>query len=109
MTVTSIPQHLIQVLKALELSGMQDRFPCDSSTWSAVLYADVTQFDGTDPEVHPAAWKLAEHIRGVIRAATAIPTGYTLESALPCRRPPGHRKCPGWIRISRQDIPPHVN
>lgn len=74
-----------------------------------MLYADVTHFDGTDPEIHPAAWKLAEHIRGVIRAATAIPTGYTHESALPCRRRPGHRKCPGWIRISRQDIPPYVN
>lgn len=74
-----------------------------------MLYADVTHFDETDPEVHPAAWKLAEHIRGVIRAATAIPTGYTLESALPCRRRPGHRKCPGWIRVDRQDIPPYVN
>jgi len=74
-----------------------------------VLYDDVTQFDGTEPEVHPAARKFAEHIFGVIRAATSIPTGYTLESALPCRRRPGHRKCPGWIRIDRQDIPPHVN
>ena len=52
--------------------------------------------------------KLAQHIRGIIRAATAVPTGYTLESALPCRRRPGRRTCPGWLRISRQDIPPDV-
>ena len=73
-----------------------------------MLSADLTHFEQTDPEIHPAAWKLAEHLRGIIRAATARPTGYTLESALPCRRRPARRRCPGWMRISRQDIPAYV-
>jgi len=74
----------------------------------SLLSADLAHFDGTDPAVHPAAWKLAEHLRGIIRAATAIPAGQELESALPCRRRPRHRACPGWMRIVRQDIPPHI-
>jgi hypothetical protein len=74
-----------------------------------VLSADITHFEGTEPDIHPAAWKLAEHLRGIIRAATAVPTGQALESALPCRRLPRHRACPGWLRIVRQDIPPHIS
>jgi hypothetical protein len=73
-----------------------------------VLSADLTHFEQTDPQIHPAAWKLAVHLRGIIRAASAIRTGYTLESALPCRRRPARRTCPGWMRISRHDIPPNV-
>ncbi len=73
-----------------------------------MLSADIGHFDDTDPELHPAAWKLAEHLRGVIRAATATPSGYELDSALPCRRRPGRRPCPGWLRIERQDVPAHI-
>jgi hypothetical protein len=29
-----------------------------------VLSADIGHFDDIDPEIHPAAWKLAEHLRG---------------------------------------------
>jgi hypothetical protein len=73
-----------------------------------VLSADIGHFEDTDPEIHPAAWKLAEHLRGVIRAATSVPSGYERDSALPCRRRPGRRPCPGWIRVVRQDVPPHI-
>jgi hypothetical protein len=73
-----------------------------------LLSADISHFDGTDPDIHPAAWKLAEHLRGIIRAATAIPTGHPLNSALPCRRRPRRRVCPGCIRIVRQDIPAYI-
>jgi hypothetical protein len=77
-------------------------------TLRSVLSADIGHFDETDPEIHPSAWKLAEHLRGVIRAATSIPSGYELDSALPCRRRPGRRPCPGWIKVVRQDVPPHI-
>lgn len=73
-----------------------------------MLSADIGHFDDADPEVHPSAWKLAEHLRGVIRAATSIPAGDELNSALPCRRRPGRRPCPGWIKVQRQDVPPHI-
>jgi hypothetical protein len=77
-------------------------------TLRSVLSADIGHFDDADPEVHPSAWKLAEHLRGVIRAATSIPSGYALNSALPCRLRPGRRPCRGWIKVVRQDVPPHI-
>jgi hypothetical protein len=89
-------------------SGKHRNRLCRRLPYRSVLSADIGHFDETDPEVHPAAWKLAEHLRGIIRAATAIPAGYDLESALPCRRRPGRRPCPGWMRVGRQDVPAHI-
>ncbi len=61
----------------------------------AVLVADLSHYDGADPKRHPAAWRLGGRLRGTVRAATARPAGLRLESALPCDRRPGHRRCAG--------------
>jgi hypothetical protein len=50
-----------------------------------LLIADLFHYEGVDPDVNRAAWKLAEHLRGIIRAATGTPAGYSLESALLCK------------------------
>jgi hypothetical protein len=61
-------------------------------TLRSVLRADIGHFDNTVPEIHRFNWKLAEHPRGVIRAATSIPCGegltLTLGQAFSLEQPP---------------------
>lgn len=52
------------------------------------------------PEDTPGpARRLAEHLRNIVRAATAGDAGTAWESALPCRRRPANRRCPGRIVV----------
>jgi len=53
------------------------------------------------------AWRLAQHFGNIVRAATAGDerVGDWWTSALPCRRRPGRRPCPGRITIVRQQPP----
>ncbi|HTP16322.1 MAG TPA: hypothetical protein VMK13_10850 [Streptosporangiaceae bacterium] len=44
---------------------------------------------------------LAEHLGNIVRAATAGDAGTAWESALPCRRRPGNRRCPGRMIVLR--------
>jgi hypothetical protein len=61
----------------------------------SALPCQAKQQDGASAsEVHPAAWKLAEHIRGVFRAATAIPTGIPSDLHCPPNGDPVTAKCP---------------
>ena len=51
------------------------------------------------------ARRLAEHLGNIVRAATAGDAGATWESALPCRRRPGNRRCPGRMIVLRTEPP----
>jgi hypothetical protein len=49
------------------------------------------------------ARRLAGHLSNIVRAATAGDVGTTWESALPCRRRPGNRRCPGRMIVLRTE------
>ena len=51
------------------------------------------------------ARRLAGHLGNIVRAATAGDAGTTWESALPCRRRPGNRRCPGRMIVLRTEPP----
>jgi len=56
------------------------------------------------PQDTPApARRLAEHLSRIVRAATAGDAGTAWESALPCRRRPANRACPGRMIVLRTD------
>lgn len=49
------------------------------------------------------ARRLAEHLTNIVRTATAGDAGTAWESALPCRRRPANRRCPGRIIVLRTE------
>jgi hypothetical protein len=51
---------------------------------------------------------MAEHLTLIVRAATAGDAGANWVSALPCRRRPRRRPCPGHIEVTRTDVPPSI-
>jgi hypothetical protein len=51
------------------------------------------------------ARRLAEHLSNIVRAATAGDAGIAWESALPCRRRPANRRCPGRMIVLRTEPP----
>jgi len=54
------------------------------------------------PEDTPGpARRLAEHLGNIVRAATAGDAATAWESALPCRRRPGNRRCRGRMIVRR--------
>jgi hypothetical protein len=55
------------------------------------------------PEVPGPARRLAEQLRDIVRAATAGDAGTAWETALPCRRRPAHRACPGRTVVLRTE------
>lgn len=46
------------------------------------------------------ARRLAQHLGDIVRAGTAGQVGDRWVSALPCRRSPAHRRCPGRMTIA---------
>jgi hypothetical protein len=73
-----------------------------------VLVSDLRHFLGMPEDAPGPAQRMAEHLSSVVRAATARPTSSAWVSALPCRRRPGHRPCPGHIAVSRPDVPARI-
>jgi hypothetical protein len=51
---------------------------------------------------------MAEHLTLIVRAATAGDAGASWVTALPCRRRPGRRTCPGHIEVVRIDVPASI-
>jgi hypothetical protein len=49
------------------------------------------------------ARRLAEHLSNIVRAATAGDAAIAWESALPCRRRPANRRCPGRMIVGRTE------
>jgi hypothetical protein len=64
-----------------------------------MLVADLHHFLDVDPETPGPARKLAEHLSAVVAAASAGDAHTRWETALPCRRRPAHRACPGRITV----------
>lgn len=76
---------------------------------AAVLIADLSHYDGANPEVHPVAWRLAEYLRDIVRCATALPAGCQYHTGLRCHCRPARRACPGHLVVARQDVPAEIS
>jgi len=56
------------------------------------------------PEDTPGpARRLAEHLGNIVRAATAGDAATAWQTALPCRRRPANRRCPGRMIVQRAE------
>jgi len=65
-----------------------------------VLVADLHHFLDMPHDASGPARRLAQHLGEIVRAGTAGEVGDPWVSALPCRRRPAHRRCPGRITIA---------
>ena len=86
-----------------------DTGPCAYTAipW-AVFVADLRHFLDMPEDVPGPARRMAEHLTLIVRAATAGEGGQPWVSALPCRRRPGRRPCPGHFALLRADVPPSI-
>ena len=69
-----------------------------------MLVSDLTHFLDMPDDVPAPAQRLAQHVAGIVRAATAGGAGQWT-SALPCRRRPRHQPCPGRIAVATGPAP----
>ncbi len=72
-----------------------------------MLVADLHHFLDLTADTPGPARRLGEHLASIVAAATAGDAGTAWESALPCRRRPANRPCPGRIIVicSQPDTP----
>jgi len=68
-----------------------------------MLVTDLTHFADLSEDTPGPARRLAEHLSNIVRAATAGDAGTAWESALPCRRRPAGRRCPGRMIVLRTE------
>jgi hypothetical protein len=68
-----------------------------------MLVSDLRHFLDLPPDTPGPARRLAEHLSNIVRAATAGDTGTAWETALPCRRRPANRRCPGRMIVLRTE------
>ncbi len=68
-----------------------------------MLVSDLNHFLDLPQDTPGPARRLAEHLSNIIRAATAGDVGTAWESALPCRRRPANRRCPGRMIVARTE------
>ena len=66
-----------------------------------MLVTDLSHFLDMPEDTPGPARRLAEHLSNIVRAATAGDAGTAWESALPCRRRPANRRCPGRMIVLR--------
>jgi hypothetical protein len=64
-----------------------------------MLVADLHHFLDLPPDTPGPARQLGEHLSSIVAAATAGDAHTAWESALPCRRRPANRRCPGRIIV----------
>ena len=71
---------------------------------------DLRHFEGIelDPDVPGPALAFAGYLRRVVRAATTSSSPGARPTALPCRRRPQRRRCPGHLRVERQEVPSSI-
>jgi hypothetical protein len=74
-----------------------------------MFVSDLRHFLDMPEDVPGPARKLAAHLGSIVKAATATKTGAAWETALPCRRRPGKRPCPGHIVVFRPDLPATID
>lgn len=72
---------------------------------------NLRHFEGIElnPDAPGPAVRLARYLRRITRAATAEGGAGPFVTALPCRRRPGRKPCPGHLVVSLQEIPPRVH
>jgi hypothetical protein len=68
-----------------------------------MLVSDLRHFLDLPADTPGPARRLAEYLSNIVRAATAGDPGTAWESALPCRRRPGKRGCPGRMVVTRSE------
>jgi len=68
-----------------------------------MLVTDLNHFVGMSEDTPGPARRLAAHLHDIVRAATAGDAGTAWETALPCRRRPGNRRCPGQMIVLRTE------
>lgn len=76
-------------------------------TWVTAMEHFVIPADPPVPVSGPAA-RLAAHLGAITGAATVAPACEVVQTALPCRRRPGRRRCEGRILLQRQERPPEI-
>jgi len=67
------------------------------------MVTDLRHFLDLPPGTPGPARRLAGHLSNIVRAATAGDAGIAWESALPCRRRPANRRCPGRMIVLRTE------
>ena len=72
-------------------------------TVAEMLVTDLHHFLDLPPDTPGPARRLAEHLSSIVRAATAGDAQIAWESALPCRRRPANRRCPGRLIVQRSE------
>lgn len=82
------------------MSGTQERRGGAPVQCGGVLVADLGHFLGLPEDAPGSARRLAQHLGDIVRAGTAGDVGDPWVSALPCRRRPAHRRCPGRMTIA---------
>ena len=70
-----------------------------------MLVSDLNHFTGLPQDTPGPARRMAGHLSDIVRAATAGDAGTAWESALPCRRRPASRRCPGRMIVLRTEAP----
>ncbi len=73
-----------------------------------MFVSDLRHFLDMPDDAPGPARNMAEQLGNVVRAATAAEAGAAWVSALPCRRRPGRRPCPGRIAVFRSDVPAQI-
>ena len=68
-----------------------------------MLVTDLSHFLDLPEDTPGPARRLAEHLSSIVRAATAGDAGTAWETALPCRRRPANRRCPGRMIVLRTE------
>ena len=68
-----------------------------------MMVTDLHHFLDLPPGTPGPARRLAGHLSNIVRAATAGDAGIAWESALPCRRRPANRRCPGRMIVLRTE------
>lgn len=70
---------------------------------------DLNHFLDLPADTPAPARRLAEHLSSIVKAATAGDAGTAWETALPCRRRPGNRRCPGRMIVLRTEPPAPIH
>src|SRR5260370_38107249 len=68
-----------------------------------MLVSDLNHFLDLPGDTPGPARRLAGHLSNIVRAATAGDVGTAWQSALPCQRRPGNRRCPGRMIVLRAE------
>ena len=83
--------------------------PVTIGTVLAMMVIELSHYLELAEEMPGPARRLAADLSGIVRAATAGDAGTAWTSALPCRRRPAHRRCPGRLVVLRRGPPAPIH